>query len=102
MSSRLTIISLEFKVSLNKLTFEHSSSRLIQYFLEKGIACNVLAQVKDLQVKLDEAEQQAMKGGRKVAMLLNLLFVVQHFNISNIQKQQAMKGGRKVIILTIM
>ena len=25
-----------------------------------------LVQVKDLQVKLDEAEQQAMKGGRKV------------------------------------
>ena len=68
-SSRLTIISLEFKVSLNTLTFEHLSSRLIQYFLEGGITCNVLAQVKDLQVKLDEAEQQAMKGGRKVRML---------------------------------
>ena len=29
---------------------------------------NALVQVKDLQVKLDEAEQQAMKGGRKVGM----------------------------------
>merc|ERR1712038_2230818 len=32
-------------------------------------------QVKDMQTKLDEAEQLAMKGGRKVVQLLNNAFV---------------------------
>ena len=37
-----------------------------QYLFKPTLANKTLFQVKDLQVKLDEAEQQAMKGGRKV------------------------------------
>ena len=42
------------------------SERAKYHCFEKPINNFVLLQVKDLQVKLDEAESQAIKGGRKV------------------------------------
>ena len=64
--------------TLVRRTDVHLSSRLKNIY-EKSVlkqkvfprricSNNTLVQVKDLQVKLDEAEQQAMKGGRKVGI----------------------------------
>ena len=56
--------ALEFKVdNLCKTTVLEQT-----VFPQRICSNNALVQVKDLQVKLDEAEQQAMKGGRKVGM----------------------------------
>ena len=64
--------------TLVRRTDVHLSSRLKNLYkasvLEQKVfprricSNNALVQVKDLQVKLDEAEQQAMKGGRKVGI----------------------------------
>ena len=58
--------ALEFKVH----NFKTSQYLLIittsQYHFKQDLTNKTCLQVKDLQVKLDEAEQQAVKGGRKV------------------------------------